>query len=160
MGANFIEPDLVMTKDRHLIARHEPMLDSTTDVASKFGVARMSTKMVDGVSTKAYFAGDFTLAEIKTLRAIQPRAGRPQQYNGQFEIPTLGEVINLAKTQSAALGRSVGIYPEVKHSTFHDVEFGARKFEDSWWSSCTRPTATRPRRRCSSSPSRSTTCNT
>jgi glycerophosphoryl diester phosphodiesterase len=77
-GANYIEPDLVMTKDGVLIARHEPMLGGTTDVASKFGIDRRTTKMVDGIATTDYFASDFTLAEIKTLRAIQPRPGRPQ----------------------------------------------------------------------------------
>jgi len=129
-GANYIEPDLVMTKDGHLIARHEPMLSATTDVASKFGADRKSTRMVDGVSTTDYFASDFTLAEIKTLRAVQPRANRDQSFNGLYEIPTLVEVIALAKTQSALLGRPVGIYPEVKHSTFHDGIFGARAFEN------------------------------
>ena len=104
-GANYIEPDLVMTKDRVLIARHEPMLGGTTDVASKFGADRKSTRMVDGVSTTDYFASDFTLAEIKTLRAVQSRAGRDQSFNGRFQIPTLDEVIALAKSQSAQLGR-------------------------------------------------------
>jgi glycerophosphoryl diester phosphodiesterase len=130
MGAHYIEPDVVMTKDGHFIARHEPMLDGTTDVAAKFGASRMSTKMVDGVSTTAYFASDFTLAEIKTLRAIQPRANRDQSYNGLYEIPTLDEVIALAKTQSAATGRTIGIYPEIKHSTFHADAFGKNVFED------------------------------
>ena len=130
LGADFIEPDLVMTKDGHLIARHEPMLDSTTDVATKFGAARKSTRLVDGVSTTAYFANDFTLAEIKTLRAIQPNAARPQGFNGLYEIPTLDEVISLAKSQSLATGRTVGIYPEIKHSTFHAGLFGAHTIED------------------------------
>jgi glycerophosphoryl diester phosphodiesterase len=130
LGANYIEPDLVMTKDGVLIARHEPMLDSTTDVASKFGAERKSTRLVDGVSTTAYFASDFTLAEIKTLRAVQPRASRDQSFNGQFSIPTLDEIIALAKAQSVASGRTVGIYPEVKHSTFHDGVFGKKVFED------------------------------
>jgi glycerophosphoryl diester phosphodiesterase len=130
MGANFIEPDLVMTKDGHLIARHEPMLDATTDVAARFGADRRTTRLVDGVATTAYFAGDFTLAEIKTLRALQPRANRDQSFNGRFEIPTLDEVIALARSEGARLGRTVGIYPEVKHSTFHDDLFGARVFED------------------------------
>jgi glycerophosphoryl diester phosphodiesterase len=129
-GENYIEPDLVMTKDRVLIARHEPMLGGTTDVASKFGAERKSTRIVDGVSTTDYFASDFTLAEIKTLRALQPRANRDQSYNGQFQIPTLDEVITLAKSQTAQLGRPIGIYPEVKHSTFHDGIFGARAFEN------------------------------
>jgi len=130
LGANFIEPDLVMTKDGVLIARHEPMLDGTTDVATKFGVDRKSTRLVDGVSTTAYFASDFTLAEIKTLRAVQPRANRDQSFNGQFSIPTLDEVITLAKAQSLATGRTVGIYPEVKHGTFHDSLFGNKTFEN------------------------------
>ena len=129
-GANFIEPDVVMTKDGVLIARHEPMLGGTTDVASKFGLNRRTTKMVDGVSTTDYFASDFTLAEIKTLRAVQPRASRPQQFNGLYGIPTLAEVISLAQGQSLSTGRTVGIYPEVKHSTFHDALFGFKTFED------------------------------
>jgi glycerophosphoryl diester phosphodiesterase len=129
-GAHYIEPDLVLTKDGVLIARHEPMLGGTTDVASKFGAARMSTRMVDGVSTTDYFASDFTLAEIKTLRAVQSRAGRDQSFNGQFEIPTLAEVISLAQAQSLATGRTVGIYPELKHSIFHANLFGNNSFED------------------------------
>ena len=75
-GADMVEPDLVLTKDGILIARHEPMLDSTTDVAVKFPAARKTTKMVDGESVTAYFASDFTLAEIKTMRAVQARAPR------------------------------------------------------------------------------------
>ena len=130
LGANYIEPDLVLTKDGQLIVRHEPMLDGTTDVASKFDASRRSTRLVDGVSTTAYFASDFTLAEIKTLRAVQPVATRDQSYNGQFEIPTLNEVIALAQSQSAALGRTIGIYPEIKHSTFHATLFGAHAIED------------------------------
>ena len=129
-GANYIEPDLVLTKDGVMIARHEPMLDDTTDVSSKFGVDRKTTRMVDGVSTTAYFAQDFTLAEIKTLRARQSRAGRDMQYDGQFEIPTLDEVIALAKARSLETGRTIGIYPEIKHSTFHAVGFGANTFEN------------------------------
>ena len=112
-GADFIEPDLVMTKDGVLIARHEPMLDSTTDVATKFPASRKSTRMLDGESTTAYFANDFTLAEIKTLGAVQARAGRPAQYNSLYKVPTLDEVIALAKTEGTRVGRSVGIYPEI-----------------------------------------------
>ena len=131
-GADFIEPDLVLTKDGVMIDRHEPMLDGTTDVASKFPADRMRTREVDGVPTTAYFASDFTLAEIKTLRAVQPRANRPQGYNGLYEIPTLDEVIALAKAEGTKRGRAVGIYPEIKHSTYHatTVGFGARVFED------------------------------
>jgi len=131
-GADFIEPDLVLTKEGAMIARHEPMLDGTTDVATKFPASRMSTRNVDGVPTTAYFASDFTLAEIRTLRAVQARAGRSQVYNGLFGIPTLDEVIALTKSEGARLGRTVGIYPEIKHSTFHadEVRFGANVFED------------------------------
>jgi glycerophosphoryl diester phosphodiesterase len=70
------------------------------------------------------------LAEIKTLRAIQPNAGRSQAFNGLYQIPTLAEIITLAQTEGAAAGRVVGIYPEVKHSTFHAGLFGAHVFED------------------------------
>jgi glycerophosphoryl diester phosphodiesterase len=126
LGAHYIEPDLVLTKDGVLIARHEPMLGGTTDVGSRPEfAARKTTKNVDGVATTDWFADDFTLAEIKTLRAIQPRASRPQQFNGLYEIPTLDEVIALAKSKGA------GIYPELKHSTFHKAIFGANVFENA-----------------------------
>lgn len=131
-GADFIEPDLVLTKDGVLIARHEPMIDGTTDVATKFPASRKSTKNVDGVMETAYFAGDFTLAEIKTLRAVQACAGRSKAFDGLYTIPTLDEVIALAKTESTKAGRTVGIYPEVKHATFHETVagFGKNVFED------------------------------
>ncbi|MFN4276903.1 MAG: glycerophosphodiester phosphodiesterase [Ferrovibrio sp.] len=121
MGADFIEPDLVATRDGVLIARHEPMLSGTTDVADRPEFAsRKVTKKVDGIDTTDWFAGDFTLAEIKTLRAKQAFAERDQSKNGQFQIPTLQEVIALVKAESARIGRTVGIYPETKHPTFHD----------------------------------------
>ncbi|HEY1103990.1 MAG TPA: glycerophosphodiester phosphodiesterase [Burkholderiaceae bacterium] len=129
-GADFVEPDVVLTKDGVMIARHEPMLDSTTDVAAKFPASRKATRNVDGVATTAYFAGDFTLAEIKTLRAKQPTATRPQQFNGLYTIPTLDEIISLVKSESTKAGRTVGIYPEIKHSTFHATAFGANVIED------------------------------
>ena len=112
-GADYIEPDLVLTSDSVLIARHEPMLDGTTDVAAKFPASRKRTRLVDGVSTTAYFANDFTLAEIKTLGAVQAGAARPQQFNGLYKVPTLDEVIALAKSEGAKAGRTVGIYPEL-----------------------------------------------
>jgi glycerophosphoryl diester phosphodiesterase len=119
-GADFIEPDLVSTKDGVLIARHEPEIGLTTDVSTRPEFAnRMTTKKVDGIDVTGFFASDFTLAEIKTLRAIQPRPYRPQEYNGLYEIPTFDEVITLAKEQSAMVGRTIGIYPETKHPTFH-----------------------------------------
>jgi len=120
MGADFIEPDLVVTKDGVLIARHEPMLSGTTDVANRPEFAsRKTTRKVDGVETTDWFAGDFTLAEIKELRAKQAMADRDQSKNGQFQIPTLQEVVDLAKKEAAARGRVIGIAPETKHSTFH-----------------------------------------
>jgi glycerophosphoryl diester phosphodiesterase len=131
-NADFVEPDLVLTKDGVMIARHEPMLDGTTDVATKFPESRKATRNVDGVATTAYFASDFTLAEIKTLRAVQARANRDQSLNGLYTIPTLDEVIALAKAEGSKRGRTVGIYPEIKHSVFHATEagFGANVFED------------------------------
>ncbi len=122
--ADYIEPDLVLTKDGAMIARHEPMLDGTTDVATKFPT-RKTTKNVDGEQTTAFFASDFTLAEIKTLRAIQTVGVRSKVYEGLFTIPTLDEVIALAKTEGAKVGRTVGIYPEIKHSTFHAHRCGS-----------------------------------
>ncbi|WP_211365517.1 glycerophosphodiester phosphodiesterase [Polyangium fumosum] len=120
-GADFIEPDLVATKDGHLIARHEPEIGSTTDVASKPEFAdRKTTKLVDGVSVEGFFASDFTLAEIKQLRAVQPRSYRPQEHNGKYEIPTFEEVLALAKAKSEETGRVIGIYPETKHPTYHE----------------------------------------
>src|SRR5687767_4812062 len=92
-GADFIEPDLVATKDGHLIARHEPNLIATTDVSKRAEFAsRKRTAVVDGFPEEGFFASDFTLKEIKKLRAIQPLAGRPTQFDGKFRIPTLEEV--------------------------------------------------------------------
>jgi glycerophosphoryl diester phosphodiesterase len=120
LGADFVEPDLVMTRDGHLIARHEPNIKTTTDVAShpEFA-ARRRTALVDGVEDEGWFASDFTLAEIKTLRAIQPLPERPQQFNGRFQIPTLEEIIAFVKRKSKEKDRTIGIYPEIKHSTYH-----------------------------------------
>jgi glycerophosphoryl diester phosphodiesterase len=121
LGADFIEPDLVMTKDGHLIARHEPNLTTTTDVSSRaeFASRFRTGVMVDGVAEQGWFASDFTLKEIKRLRAIQPLAERPQQFNGKFEIPTFQDVIALAKRTSIEKGRTIGVYPETKHPTYH-----------------------------------------
>ena len=121
-GADFVEPDLVITSDGVLIARHEPMLDDTTNVAEVFGPERMSTKMLDGEEVTAYFAEDFTLAEIKQLRAVQSRPYRNQEFNGEFEIPTFEEVIELVQEVSELVGRDIGIYPETKHPTFFDEQ--------------------------------------
>lgn len=118
-GADFVEPDLVSTKEGVLIARHEPNMINTTDVSKHPEFAdRLKTKMVDGVEEEGYFAEDFTLAEIKTLRAVQPRADRDQSFNGKFEIPTLAEVIDLVKEVETETGKKIGIYPETKHPTY------------------------------------------
>ena len=118
LGADMIEPDLVATKDGVLIARHEPNLIATTDVATKFP-ARKRTMQVDGVDEEGYFASDFTLAEIKTLRAVQAFAERPQGFNGLYQIPTFDEVLALVQDKSRKSGRTVGVYPETKHPTYH-----------------------------------------
>jgi glycerophosphoryl diester phosphodiesterase len=119
-GADFVEPDLVVTKDGALVARHEPMLGGTTDVADRAEFAnRKKTLKVDGVDVTDWFAGDFTLAEIKQLRARQAMAERDQSMNGKLSIPTFEEVAGLAKAESARLGRTIGVYPETKHPTFH-----------------------------------------
>ncbi len=120
MGADFIEPDLVATKDGELIARHEPNITSTTDVETRPEFAALkTTRMVDGVAETGWFATDFTLAQIKTLYAKQATGSRDQSFNGKYRIPTFREVLNLAKTEGARLGRVVGVYPETKHPTYH-----------------------------------------
>ncbi len=119
LGADVIEMDIVVTKDRQLITRHDPNLAISTDVAKhpEFA-ARKKTIQVDGETQTGWFCDDFTLAEIKTLGAISTDAERPQQFNGQFKVPTLQEVIDLAKAQSAKLGRTIAIYPETKNPSY------------------------------------------
>jgi glycerophosphoryl diester phosphodiesterase len=120
LGADYVEPDLVATKDGHLIARHEPNLIATTNVSTLPQFAgRKRTMVVDGAPEVGFFASDFTLAEIKTLRAIQPVAERGQQFDGRFEIPTFEEVIEFVKRKSKEKDRTIGIYPETKHPTYH-----------------------------------------
>ena len=120
MGADFIEPDLVATKDGVLVARHEPNITGTTDVATRPEFAsRKTTKNVDGVNEEGWFVSDFTLAELKTLRAVQPLSDRDQSVNGKFQIPTFEEVLDLAKAEGTKAGRTVGVYPETKHPTYH-----------------------------------------
>lgn len=122
LGADFVEPDLVSTKDGVLVARHEPLLDATTDVAQRPEFAsRKSTKMLDGIKTTGWYAGDFTLAEIKKLRAIQPNGARSKEFDYKFEIPTFEEILRMVQAESAGRGRTIGVYPETKHPTFHFV---------------------------------------
>lgn len=119
MGADYIEPDVVSTKDGVLIARHENEISGTTDVANRADFAnRKTTKTIDGLPVTGWFTEDFTLAEIKTLRAKERVPFRDQSYNGQFEIPTLQEVIDLAKRKSVETGRTIGNNPETKHPTY------------------------------------------
>ncbi|ELR97763.1 glycerophosphodiester phosphodiesterase family protein, partial [Gloeocapsa sp. PCC 73106] len=120
-GADFVEPDLVITSDGVLIARHEPYLDDTSNVAEVFGEERKATKMVDGREITAYFAEDFTLAEIKQLKARQNTLTFPErsrEFDDLFEIPTLEEIIDLVQRVEAETGKEVGIYPETKQPTF------------------------------------------
>ncbi len=116
-GADFIEPDLVITKDGVLIARHENELSDTTDAAQKFP-DRKTTKTIDGREVEGWFSEDFTLDEIKTLRANERVPFRDQSNNGRFEIPTFAEVLALRARLSSESGRTVGIYPETKHPSY------------------------------------------
>lgn len=122
-GGDFIEMDLVATKDGHLICRHEQEIGDTTDVADRPEFAdRLTTRTVDGHEAEGFFAQDFTLAEIKTLRAKERMAKiRPDNavMDGSYGIPTLQEVIELAFSLTEELGRPIGIYPETKHPAHH-----------------------------------------
>ncbi|MBD0387561.1 MAG: glycerophosphodiester phosphodiesterase [Nostoc sp. C3-bin3] len=122
LGADYIEPDLVSTKDGILVARHENEISETTDVANHAEFAhRRTTKVIDGESKIGWFTEDFTLAELKTLRAKE-RIGQLRRqntaYDGLLEIPTLQEIIDLVKAKSAEINRAIGIYPETKHPTY------------------------------------------
>jgi glycerophosphoryl diester phosphodiesterase len=124
LGADVIEPDLVSTKDGVLVARHENEISGTTDVAGRPEFAgRQTTKTVDGARITGWFTEDFTLAELKTLRAKERiQQLRPQNtlYDGRYQVPTLQEVIDLAKEWTRRLGRKIAIYPETKHPTYFD----------------------------------------
>ena len=123
-GADYVEPDLVSTKDGVLVARHENEISGTTDVADhpEF-VDRKTTKTIDGNQVTGWFTEDFTLAELKTLRAKErlPQV-RPSNtaYDGLYEVPTLEEVLDLVDELEAETGRTIGVAPEIKHSTYFD----------------------------------------
>ena len=119
-GADYIEPDLVATKDGVLIARHEVNITETTNVANHPEFAsRRTTKTIDGIVETGWFADDFTLSEIKTLRARQRLRFRATQFDDQYEVPTFVEVLALAKRAQKLTGRTIGVYPETKHPTYH-----------------------------------------
>ncbi|WP_230419415.1 glycerophosphodiester phosphodiesterase [Undibacterium griseum] len=121
-GADFIEPDLVSTKDGVLVARHENFLNETTDVALRpeFAAKRV-TRTIDGITLNGWFTEDFTLAELKTLRAVErlPKV-RPKntQYDRMFQILTWDEIIDFAAANAATTGKVIGLIPELKHSTY------------------------------------------
>jgi glycerophosphoryl diester phosphodiesterase len=121
-GADFIEPDLVSTKDGVLVARHENEISETTDVASRPEFAsRKTSKTIDGQSLTGWFTEDFTLAELKTLRAKErlPQLRTANtEYDGRWDVPTLDEVIALVQRRSKETGRRIGLYPETKHPSY------------------------------------------
>lgn len=119
-GADFVEPDLVATRDGILIARHENAITDTTDVATRAEFAgRKTRKVIDGEAHDGWFVSDFTLAELKTLRAIErlPKM-RGTAYDGQFQVVSFEEIIDFVAAESAARGRVIGLIPELKHSTW------------------------------------------
>ena len=117
MGADYIEPDLVSTKDGILVARHENEIGGTTDVATKFP-ARRRLGSIDGDTVTGWWTEDFTLAELKTLRARERIASRGHAYDGQFQVATFDEVLDLAVRLGRERGRPVGVYPETKHAAY------------------------------------------
>ena len=125
LGADFIEPDLVRTRDGVLVARHENEISETTDVAHHPAFAgRRTTKEIDGREVTGWFVEDLTLAELRTLRAVERLPGlRPgsARYDGRFPVPTLGEIVALAREMGEARGRPVGLYPETKHPSYFDA---------------------------------------
>lgn len=119
-GADFIEPDLVMTRDGVPVARHGNEIGSTTDVASHRAFAsRRTRKRIDGDAIDGWFVEDFTLAELKRLRARErlPHL-RGSRFDGRFEIPTLEEIIDFVAAEAITHGRTVGIIPELKHGSY------------------------------------------
>jgi glycerophosphoryl diester phosphodiesterase len=122
MGADYVEPDLVATRDGVLVARHENEISGTTDVAAHPEFAgRRTTKIISGVETTGWFTEDFTASELRTLRATERLPGvRPQNtvFDGRYTIPTFQEIIDLVVTEERRRGRPIGIYPETKHPSY------------------------------------------
>ena len=121
-GADYIEPDLVATKDLVLVSRHENELSGTTDVARREEFEdRRREKTIDGRLVAGWFAEDFTLAELRTLRAKERiPALRPAnaRFDGLYQVPTLADIVALVRAKEAETGRRIGLYPELKHPTF------------------------------------------
>jgi glycerophosphoryl diester phosphodiesterase len=121
-GADYIEPDLVLTKDGVLVARHENEISGTTDVAAHPEFAgRKVSKTIDGQKVTGWFTEDFTLTELKTLRAKErlPLLRKANTaYDGQFEIPTFAEILELIQAEEAKTRRRIGVYPETKHPSY------------------------------------------
>ena len=117
MGADYIEPDLVATRDGVLVARHENEIGGTTDVAERFP-GRKTTKVIEHRTVTGWFTEDFTLAELRTLRTRERLPFRSRAHDGRFAVPTFDEVIELARSLTKETGRQVGIYPETKHPAY------------------------------------------
>jgi glycerophosphoryl diester phosphodiesterase len=121
-GADVIEPDLVFTKDGVLVARHDHYLSTTTDVAAhpEFADRRKPNADPNDAPREDWWVEDFTLAELKTLRAVQPFPGRSKEHDGLYEIPTFEEVLSLVSARAGEAGRPVGVYPETKHPGYFE----------------------------------------
>lgn len=117
MGADYIEPDLVITKDGHLVIRHDRYLGSSTNVSDKPEFAGRRV-IKEGRDEPDWYIEDFTLEDVRTLRARQPFPGRTTDYDDLFAIPTFADVLGLAQQLRAETGRHVGVYPEAKHPAF------------------------------------------
>ncbi len=124
MGADYIEPDVVSTKDGVLVARHENEISGTTDVAERSEFAdRRTTRTIDGVPLTGWFTEDFTLAELRTLRAVERLPDVREEntlYDRLYQVPTLDEVLELRAELSRELRREVGVYVETKHPSYFD----------------------------------------
>ncbi len=120
-GADCIEPDLVTTKDGVLVSRHDTYLSTTTDVADRpeFADRKRPAGDADHQGQEDWWVIDFTLAELKTLRARQPFDGRSKEFDGQFDVPTFDEVLDFAAARRTSSGNAVCIYPEAKFPAFH-----------------------------------------
>ncbi|MEQ8935277.1 MAG: glycerophosphodiester phosphodiesterase family protein, partial [Amphiplicatus sp.] len=121
MGADMIEPDLVFSRDGVLVARHDRYLSTTTDVADRpaFAARKRANDDPNDSPRVDWWVEDFTLAELKTLRARQPFPGRSKEFDGLYAIPTFAEVLALVTAEAAKAGRKVGVYPETKHPGFY-----------------------------------------